>query len=255
MTVGDFIVRSAHKFPEKLAVVSEEASLSYRALNERVNRLAGYLLGAGLEKGDRVGVLVHNGHQFIELYFAVAKTGGIFCPYNNHLRSDELKDIILYSTPKFLFLDRDFGDVIDGMKPELNSVADSICLQKPEWPGMEDYEDIISRGEGGEPAAKVVEDDVVSIIFTAGTTGKPKGAMRTHRHLMSDAIASAIDLRVGYDERVLVTFPMYHVAAEDNIVRHTFLPNTIYIKKEGGFNPTEVLEYIAKARDVSSFQP
>jgi long-chain acyl-CoA synthetase len=70
--------------------------------------------------------------------------------------------------------------------------------------------------------------------------------MRTHRHLVSDAVASAIDLRVEYDERVLITFPMYHVAAEDNIVRHSFLPNTIYIKREGGFNPAEVLEYISK---------
>ena len=88
----------------------------------------------------------------------------------------------------------------------------------------------------------------MSIIFTAGTTGRPKGAMRTHRHLMSDAVASAIELRVEYDEKVLITFPMYHVAAEDNIVRHFFMPNTIYIKKEGGFNPAEVLEYIARER-------
>ena len=65
---------------------------------------------------------------------------------------------------------------------------------------------------------------------------------------MSDAIASAIDLRVEYDERVLITFPMYHVAAEDNIVRHSFLPNTFYIKKEGGFNPADVLDYISKEK-------
>jgi acyl-CoA synthetase (AMP-forming)/AMP-acid ligase II len=111
---------------------------------------------------------------------------------------------------------------------------------------MEAYEAFVAQGEMSAPVVKVLEDDVQSIIFTAGTTGKPKGAMRTHRHLLSDAIASAIDLKVGYDERVLITFPMYHVACEDNIVRHSFLPNTIYIKKEGGFNPADVLEYISK---------
>jgi len=72
--------------------------------------------------------------------------------------------------------------------------------------------------------------------------------MRTHRHLMSDAIASVIDLKVDYDERVLITFPMYHVACEDNIVRHYFMPNTIYVKREGGFRPEDVLEYISKER-------
>ena len=93
-----------------------------------------------------------------------------------------------------------------------------------------------------------MEDDVLSIIFTAGTTGKPKGAMRTHRHLMSDAIASAIDLRVEYDEKVLITFPMYHVAAEDNIVRHTFLAEHHLHKERRRFNPAEVLKYMSNER-------
>ncbi len=235
MTIGDLLVRNAHKFPEKTAVVTEDASFTFRALNERVNSLAGLLISRGLEKGDRIGVVVHNGHRFMEIYFAAAKTGGIFCPYNNHLRSEELKDLIQYSTPKFLFFDEDFGSMIEGLKPEL-AVTHYIG----------DYEGLLAPF--AEPAVKVTEEDVLSIIFTAGTTGKPKGAMRTHRHLMSDAIASAIDLRVEYDEKVLITFPMYHVAAEDNIVRHSFLPNTIYIKKEGGFNPEEVLAYISKEK-------
>jgi long-chain acyl-CoA synthetase len=248
VTVGEMLTRNANKFPAKMAIVSEDVSLDFRGVNSRVNRLANALIKKGLKKGDRVGALVHNCHQFIEIYFAAAKTGGIFCPYNNHLRQWELKDIIEYSTPKFLFLDSDFGEMIGALKPELNSVESYICLQKPDRPFMEDYETIVAQGDTSEPGIKILEDDVLSIIFTAGTTGKPKGAMRTHRHLMSDAVASAIDLSVGYDERVLITFPMYHVACEDNIVRHSFLPNTIYIKKEGGFNPDEVLEYISKER-------
>ncbi len=248
MTIGDLLQRNANKFPEKLAVVSEEVSMNYRTLNERVDRLAAYLVIAGMKKGDRVGVLVHNGHQFIETYFALAKTGGIFCPYNNHLRQSELKDIIEYSDPSFIILDKDFGDMVNAIRSDLGKPISCICLQRPTWPDMEDYENVISLGKYHEPRVAVAEDDVLSIIFTAGTTGKPKGAMRTHRHLMSDAIASAIDLRVEYDEKVLITFPMYHVAAEDNIVRHTFLPNTFYIKKEGGFNPPEVLDYIAKEK-------
>ena len=84
MLVRDMLVRNANKFPEKIAVASEEATLTFKALNERVNRLANALLSKGLTKGDRIGVLVHNCHQFVEIYFAAAKTAGIFCPYNNH---------------------------------------------------------------------------------------------------------------------------------------------------------------------------
>ncbi len=245
MVIGDMLTRNANKFPEKPAIISDEVTLSYRKLNERVNSLANYLVSTGLKKGDRIGVLVHNSHQFMELYFAAAKSGGIFCPYNNHLKKTEIKDIIDYSSPKLLFIDKDYAEMMDSLKPGFTSIEQYISLQTPGYPYMKDYEDIIAHSQITEPGVVIHEDDVISIIFTAGTTGKAKGAMRTHRHLMSDAIASAIDLRVEYDEKVLITFPMYHVACEDNIVRHTFLPNTFYIRKEGGFNPEEVLAYIS----------
>jgi len=248
MTIGDLLVRNANKFPDKLAVVSDERSLTFQKLNERVNRLARALLDSGLKEGDRIGVLVHNCHQFIEIYFAAAKTGGIFCPYNNHLKQWELKDILDYSTPRFLVVDPDFLDMISILRPELNSIEKYICLSKSNLPFAEDYEILLAQGRSGEPDVNVLEDDVLSIFFTGGTTGRPKGAMRTHRHLMSDAVASVIELRVGYDERVLITFPMYHVACEDNIVRHLFMPNTLYIRREGGFDPGQVLDYISKER-------
>ena len=246
MTVGDMLRRNASKFPKKTAIVSQDTTLDFETANNRVNRLANALMKKGLKKGDRIGVLIHNCHQFIEIYFAAAKTGGIFCPYNNHLKQWELKDILSYSSPKFLFVDEDYGEMIDGLKPELDFVDQYICLQIPTFSYMKNYENLLAEGPVSEPDIKIAEEDVLSIIFTAGTTGKPKGAMRTHRHLMSDAVASVIDLRVEYDERVLLTFPMYHVACEDNIVRHSFMPNTFYIKREGGFNPEEVLAYISQ---------
>lgn len=248
MTVGEMLTRNANKFPTKTALVSDEGSLDYKSLNSRVNCLSNALIKKDLKKGDRIGALVHNCRQFVEIYFAAAKTGGIFCPYNNHLKPRELKDIIDYSTPRFMFIDPDFTEMVNELRASLDTVERFVSLKQTGVPFMEDYEEIVAQGSVSEPTVKIVEDDVQSIIFTAGTTGKPKGAMRTHRHLLSDAVASAIDLKVGYDERVLITFPMYHVACEDNIVRHTFLPNTIHIRKEGGFNPADVLEYIAKER-------
>ena len=249
MNIGDLLVRSANKFPNKTAVVSEgDVSMTFCEFNERVNRLASRLCDLGLAKGDRIGVLVHNGHQFLELYFAAAKTGGIFCPYNNHLKQFELKDILDYSAPRFLFLDQDFAAVIRGLAPGLSSIEKYVCLQRSDGVFFEDYESLVALGRNEEPPCEVFDDDVLSIFFTAGTTGKPKGAMRTHRHLMSDAVASVIELAVTYDERVLITFPMYHVACEDNIVRHSFMPNTIHIKREGSFKPEQVLEYISRER-------
>ena len=245
MVVGEMLLRNANKFPEKIAVVSKDLSISYQVLNERVNRLANALIKKGLKKGDRIGVLVHNCYQFIEIYFAAAKTGGIFCPYNNHLKERELNDIINYSRPRFLFLDADFGDIIYSMKDRLESLEHTICLQKPRWPFMEDYEGLLFEGDKKEPGGRVLDHDIMSIFFTAGTTGRPKGGMHTHRQVLSNAITGVIELKVSYHERVLISFPMYHVSCEDNMGRHFFMPNTVFIRREGQFDSKEVLELLS----------
>lgn len=245
MVTGDMLLRDANKFPEKTAIVSKDFSISYQALNERVNRLANALLKIGLKKRDRIGVLVHSCYQFIEIYFAAAKTGGIFCPYNNHLKEKELNDIINYSSPKFLFLDEDYGEMIQSIKPHLKSVKYYICLQKPRRSFMKDYEGLLSKGDRKEPKVNIRDSDIMSIFFTAGTTGRPKGAMRTHRHVVTNAITGVIELKVSYDERVLISFPMYHISCEDNIGRHFFMPTTIFIRREGQFDPKEVLELLS----------
>jgi acyl-CoA synthetase (AMP-forming)/AMP-acid ligase II len=256
MVVGEMFLRNANKFPEKIAIVSKGLSINYHALNERVNRLANVLIRKGLRKGDRIGVLVHNCYQFVEIYFAAAKTGGIFCPYNNHLKEKELTEIMNYSSPRFLILDEDFADIIRSTKSHLESLELYICLQEPRWPFMLSYEALISKGEKKEPEVKIRNEDIMSIFFTAGTTGRPKGAVRTHGHVVSNAITGVIELKVSYDERVLISFPMYHVAGEDNIGRHFFMPNTVFIRREGRFDPEEVLELLSTGKiTICQFVP
>ena len=217
-------------------------------MNERVNALADQLIRKGLKKGDRLGVLVHNCHQFVELYFAAAKTGAIFCPYNNHAKAGELKEAIEYSTPRFVVFDPDFADAIDGLKSGIDSVEQYVNLQRSRLSFAEDYEDLILQGDKAEPEISVHEDDVMSIFFTSGTTGKPKGAMRTHRHVIANIIAGLIEFKIGYNERILVVFPMYHVSYEDNVGRSFFLPNTMLIRREGGFDADEILTLLSREK-------
>jgi acyl-CoA synthetase (AMP-forming)/AMP-acid ligase II len=248
MIVGDMLVRNANKFPNRRAIVSEAGSITYKVLNERVNALASQLIRRGLQKGDRLGVLLHNCSQFVESYFAAAKAGAIFCPYNNHSKEQELRETINYSAPKILVFDPDFSERIDSLKGNLDSVQHYIELQKPHLSFAHHYEDLIAQGDRAEPSVPVCEDDVMSIFFTSGTTGKPKGAMRTHRHVIANIIAGLIELKVGYNERILILFPMYHISYEDNIGRCFFLPNTMVIRREGGFDPGEVLALLSRER-------
>lgn len=248
MVVGDMLRRNANQFPDRIAIISEGRSITYRSLNERVNALSSQLLERGLQKGDRLGVLVHNGHRFVEAYFAAAKTGAIFCPYNTHFKEGELRDTIRYSTPRALLFDADFEAMLAGLKTQIPSVEHYIGVKTPSVSFADDYEELLVQGEKREPVVSVNDDAVMSIFFTSGTTGEPKGAMRTHRHVLANIITGLIEFKIGYSERILIIFPMYHVSYEDNVGRCFFLPNTIIIRREGGFDPDEVLGMLSQER-------
>lgn len=243
MPMGDIIRRSAGRFPEKDALVFGGRRITYRSLNERVNRLADSLLQSGIRKGDRIAVLLHNGPEFYEAYYASAKAGGIFVPLNNLLKPNELRDIIEYIEPRVLFFDAEYERMMQGLSGPIEypvAVGGSSG-------GFTPYERLMYGGSPSEPKVTVSDDDVVSIFLTSGTTGLPKGAMRTHRHAYVDALVGSVELSLRPEDRPFMVFPFYHVTWEDNM-RHILMGNTVFIRKEGGFDAREVLATLSRER-------
>lgn len=243
MTVGDILVRATAKFPDKIAVICDDVQLTYARFNERVNRLAQAMTAQGLTKGERIGVLTGNCHQFLEIYFAAAKTGLIFCPYNNMLTPGELADLVNYSSPRWVFLEAAFADKAGEMAGSTASVEAWVCLDETDWDGAGDYEALLAAAGTDEPQVEIGPKDTMSIYFTSGTTGTPKGAMRCHNHLVSTAVTGLIENKIGYNERTMIAAPMSHVAFEDNIGRCFYIPNTTVVYR-GGFDPGRVLKML-----------
>lgn len=239
MSIGNVLRRSAFNFPNKTALVFRKRRISYAEMNRRVNRLADSLLKMGLKKGDRVAALLHNCPEFIELYFACAKNGGIFVPINNLLRQKELAQIFEYIQPRFLIFDKDFTEIVESSVPDLKFLEFPIALDG-DSAVFRQYGDLVDQGEDTEPNVSVSDDDLISIFLTSGTTGRPKGAMRTHRHDLINMMSCAIELGITRDDRALLLFPFYHVTFVDNL-RHILMANTIVIRREGKFDPEEVL--------------
>ena len=245
MPMGDIIRRSAHRAPEKTALIFGEKKLSYGELNERVNRLANGLLKSGIEKGDRVAVLLHNSPEYFEIYYACAKSGAIFVPINTLLKESELKKIFEYIEPCFLVFSADYEELVKriGGGDPCTEFLIEVGGESPS--PFTSYERLAQEGSREEPGISISDDDIVSIFLTSGTTGLPKGAMRTHRHAFIDNMVGAIELRVQYNDRILMVFPFYHVTWEDNL-RHILMCNTIVIRREGSFDPREVLEILSE---------
>jgi long-chain acyl-CoA synthetase len=255
MPMGDIIRRSALRSPEKTAFIFGNDRTTYREFSDRVNRLSTALLKMGLKKGDMVAVLLHNSPQFFEIYYASAKIGAIFVPINNLLRPTELSQILGYLEPRSLFFDPDYEQMVGSFRDGETTTEFFIGLEGTRSSSFKQYNDLIEKGTPEEPEIPISEDDIMSIFLTSGTTGLPKGAMRTHRHAYIECLAGAIELGLHYEDRTLMVFPFYHVTWEDNM-RHVLMGNTIVIRKEGSFNPREVLDILSREKiTVCQFVP
>src|SRR5215210_1235792 len=204
LTPVSFLRRSAYIFPDKPAVVYGERRYTYRELEERVNRLASRLRDSGLQKGERVAFLCPNIPPMLEASVAVPAAGLVLVAVNTRLSKGEVRYILEHSRSKMVFVDRELEDLIEGSGVETVRVDDTGEAGDP-------YEDYIAEGSP-EPVESVLEDEeeTISINYTSGTTGRPKGVMYTHRGAYLSALGNAIEIGMGYETKYLWTLPMFH---------------------------------------------
>jgi fatty-acyl-CoA synthase len=207
LTPLSFLERSAYVFPDKPAVVHGQRRYTYGQLGERVNRLASALRSAGLGKQDRVAFLCPNIPAMLEAHFGVPAAGGVLVAINTRLNSDEIDYILRHSGARFLFVDAELEALI---KPLDLPAVRVIRVDDTGDPG-DPYEDFIA---GGSPAPVESwlqdEDETISINYTSGTTGRPKGVMYTHRGAYLNAIGEILETAISFDARYLWTLPMFH---------------------------------------------
>jgi fatty-acyl-CoA synthase len=207
LTPVSFLRRSAYVYPDKTAVVHGARRYTYRQLEERANRLASGLRRRGLQRHDRVAFLCPNIPAMLEAHFGVPAAGGVLVAINTRLSSDEIGYILTHSGSKFLFVDQELEPLV---KPLALSGLTVVRVDDTGAPG-DPYEDFLAAAspEAGEPWLED-ENEMISINYTSGTTGRPKGVMYTHRSAWINAIGEIMETGVNRDTRYLWTLPMFH---------------------------------------------
>ncbi|MBC8466479.1 MAG: long-chain-fatty-acid--CoA ligase [Deltaproteobacteria bacterium] len=180
MVFGDIVRKYSRLCPHRPAVLFEGTTIRWGELNERANRLGNALLRLGVEKGDRVAFISKNCHQFFDVWFALAKGGFAGITPNFRLSSKEFLYILQDAGAKVVIVSHEFGDKIKEIASGLDTVRSIIGLNGEHGFDL-DYADLLSESSPEEPSTKVDENDVRLIMYTSGTTGKPKGAIWTHR--------------------------------------------------------------------------
>ncbi len=211
MNTTDFLSIAHAICPERNGIVFEGQKWTYAQLNDRINRLAAALHEIGVKEGDRVGIINVNCHQYIEAYYATAKLNGIFVPLNYKAKEVELPYLINNAEIKILFVGSRYVDHINTISSELTNLEQCICIDH-DIEGMHDYEKLIENSSSDEVIREIGDEDITILMYTAGTTGRPKGVPLTHYAFVSYVLENVEPANPEEEERTLVAVPMYHVA-------------------------------------------
>jgi fatty-acyl-CoA synthase len=203
----DFLVRAAYMYPDKVAVVQDERRYSYRQLAERSWRLANALRAAGLGKGDRVATLLFNSPAMLEAHFGVPAAGGVLVAINNRLSGAEVGYILKHSGASYVLVDAELEDLLADLElPGLTAIRydDAGAPEEP-------YELFLSAASPEKPESWLEdEEETISINYTSGTTGQPKGVKYTYRGAYLNALGEALHAGLSNDSVYLWTLPMFH---------------------------------------------
>lgn len=243
MNLGYLLSNSAYKYPDRLAIISAEGNWTFEAFDQRTGRLAGAMLNAGLKKGDRVAILFFNSSHFVEVYFACLKVGLVAVPVNYRFAGPEIVYVLNHAQPSILFYGTEFETTLVEIRQELETTRIFVSPHDGDSEVALSYEEFLSNGKRVGPTAGVSEEDKCQIMYTSGTTGRPKGAVLTHRNLLWNLYNTILGREDKTGERALIVGPLYHTAALNNhfTIQVALAGTNIIVKK---FEPEALLRTI-----------
>lgn len=248
VNVGYLLAQRARIDGGREAIEFGDATLSYRELNTRACRLARGLMAEGVEKGDRVAVLLGNTAEYYELLFACAKLGAILVTVNYRLVSHEVQYLLDDCTPRVLVFGSSFAEVVADLDLQRTGTTPVVL---GEAGGCRRYEECLSDDDSELPVAVGLEDPLI-IMYTSGTTGRSKGAVLSHKNVLFTSFNQITDWSLTKEDRCLVVAPLYHVGGL-LILAFPALHLGGRVTIEPGFDPRRTLESIAAERITTLF--
>jgi acyl-CoA synthetase (AMP-forming)/AMP-acid ligase II len=249
LTISDCVATHARVRPAKAGARDSKRTLSYAAWDERASRLANALLGLGLVKGDRVALLAYNAIEWVEIYVALARAGLVAVPINFRLVGSEISYIVLNSEARAFIAQEDLRAVVDGIRGQLPIDPGCYVLfgatPPSNWQG---YEALIAAASPEAPAIEVRPEDLFALMYTSGTTGLPKGAMRNHEGNALLAFATALEFGVSGEDTGLLVMPLCHANSLYFFVTFAMLGATCVVEDRKSFDPEALLAKLAQQR-------
>ena len=249
IAIGDIVRRAARRYPDRIALIEGDARLTFVELDTAINRFANFLLGSGLAKGDRVASLCANSWQFVVVMFAIHKAGLIWVPINTGLAPDDVRFILDHSESRFAIVD-DTLYADPALRQPFDELVRRVVLipianHEVKDPTIGFADTLVGRSET-EPDVNIDDRDVAQIMYTSGTTGRPKGVMQSHLAVYIASLGNVIEMEARHDDVASALMPLFHCA------QHTFLCGFLHVGATSvimrGFDAGKLIATIAKER-------
>lgn len=241
MNLLEMLDRNARKFAAKDALRYGGQSLTFAELAEQAGRAAAVLQGWGVEKGDRVAIMSLNTPSFVVAFYGALKAGAAVVPINHKLMAPEVDYILDHSGAKVLLID----GALAPLAARLESNARQATLDSAAE-GLKHLDALLP--DAGAPApVEVEDDDMAELLYTSGTTGKPKGCVHTHRNVIMAGLTGALAVKVDQDDRMLIAMPIWHSSPLNNwFMAAQYLGATTVLVRE--YHPVHFLEAVQSER-------
>lgn len=246
MNVIDLLEKAATLFPNHTAIVDKEAHLTTKELLDRIYCLGNALISLDLKKGERVAVLMPNCHQIVESFYGIASAGLVLVPLNFRNSAQEHLYILNDSEARAIILAEEYKDMITSILPEANTISWAICVTKNPGKKMISYYNLLAEAPPIKPKIEILGEDINSLRYTAGTTGRPKGVIHTHRSNVISIYNSLMDgLNIEEGDAILLSAPVTH-ASGSMIIPHLVRGAKVVLLP--GFDVQTYLETIQKEK-------
>ncbi len=249
VNIGALLARRALLTPDKEGLVCEDVRLTYREMNERANRLAKAMKKMGVGHGDTVAMLALNEVEYYDMYFGLGKIGAILTPVNYRLAGPEVEYILTDCGAKVFVFGREYLELVASLRE--NVPANEFVIISDDSPGWAtSYELLVKNVSAEEPEIVGGEEDTLTILYTSGTTGRPKGAELTHSYFFWSSVGIMATLGISGGDTSLVVLPLFHIGGLGSLAWGIYQGIKVVLQRS--FDARRLLELIQE-ENVSGF--
>ena len=248
LNFGQMLSVHARLSPGRIGARDLDRAMTFARWNERSCRLANALLGLGLRKGDRVAVLAYNCVEWCEIFAATAKAGLVALPINFRLTGREVRFIVDNAEAAAFIVQDDLVGTVEEIRGDLPIATDRFVHfgARPCPAGYRNYEDLLAAGSDREPSQLVTLSDPWTLMYTSGTTGNPKGVLRSHRSAVMLSMVTEIELGLNRNDDALLVMPMCHANSLNFFGAFSYCGGVTSIYSRKSFDPEHAVRTLAE---------